>query len=127
MQYEASDPQDYLRQLDDDWRRQGLLELRELILASDPEIRECIHYKMLGYTLGDDFVCHLNAQKHYVSLYVGDAAKIDPDGALLNGLSVGKGCIRFSKSKSRHISDGRIEAFLKRAIEMKREGADLGC
>lgn len=44
---------------------------------------------MLSYRDERDIVLALNAQKHYVSLYAGDASKIDPDGTLLSGLNVG--------------------------------------
>jgi len=50
----------------------------------------------------------LNAQKNYISLYVGDRHKIDPEMKLLKGLNLGKGCIRISKSKSIPDYDQRI-------------------
>ena len=125
MLYEASTPEAYLKQLEDDWRKQSLLQLRDLIFLSAPEVEEDIHYKMLGYALDGDHVFHLNAQRHYVSLYVGNASRIDPAGALLQGLSVGKGCVRFSKSTS--VPSSRIGEFIQRAVKLKREGADIGC
>jgi len=125
MLYDAQTPSDYLSLLDDDWRRKTLLELRALIRKSAPELTESIHYKMLGYGLNDQFVFHLNAQKGYVSLYVGDIAKIDRDGALLGGLNVGKGCIRFSKTKS--VSDTRIDAFIDQAVVLWRAGIVVDC
>jgi uncharacterized protein YdhG (YjbR/CyaY superfamily) len=125
MQYAAETPQDYLEQLDDDWRRQKVLELRDLITSTEPSIKEHMHYKMLGYALDDEFVFHLNAQRNYVSLYVGDATKIDPEGELLKGLSVGKGCVRFSKTKS--VEDSRIAEFIQQAVSLKMSGEDLEC
>ena len=80
---------------------------------------------MLGYGKGQDFVFHLNAQKGYVSLYCGNASKIDPDGKLLAGLNVGKGCIRFSKS--RRVRDTRIDEFIRRAVERWKTGENTGC
>lgn len=125
MQYDAETPEGYLEQLDDDWRRQKVLQLRDLIKSVEPSIEERIHYKMLGFALDGDFVFHLNAQRHYVSLYAGDTAKIDPQGELLKGLSVGKGCVRFSKTKP--VEGSRIGEFIQRAIALKRSGEDLGC
>ena len=84
-----------------------------------------MHYKMLGYGLGDRYVFHLNAQKGCVSLYAGNSAKIDPHGTLLDGLSVGKGCIRFSKTKS--VPGTRIDELIARSIALWRAGADTGC
>ena len=125
MQYDATSPADYLELLDDDWRKETLLELRALLLELEPGLEESVHYRMLGYGKGDDFVFHLNAQKGYVSLYCGNASNIDPDGELLTGLNVGKGCIRFSKS--RRARDTRIDEFIRRAIERWKAGEDTGC
>jgi len=67
----------------------------------------------------------LNAQKGYVSLYVGDAKKIDPEGGLLKGLSVGKGCIRFTRSN--RIAATGIREFIERTAAMARRGEDVDC
>ena len=97
MQYEVKTPKEYIQVLDNDWRREKLLEIRAFILQAAPELQEGISYKMLCY--GDDkcSVFHLNAQKNYVSLYVGDLNKIDPSGELLKGINTGKSCVRFNK------------------------------
>lgn len=125
MQYEVETPEQYLEALEPDWRRDTLLSLRELIRSHAPELVEGIAYKMLAFTdkSGEGFA--LNAQKHYVSLYVGNARKIDPDGSLLAGLDVGKGCIRFKKTQP--VSSTRIDAFIARAVELSRQGVDLSC
>ena len=125
MLYDAATPQDYIQQLDDDWRKQTLESLRSLIRQKAPDLVERIHYKMLGYGTEDDTFLHLNAQKGYVSLYVGNASKIDPDGTLLQGLSVGKGCIRFRRSTPVH--ETRIGEFLERVIEMRDQGEEFAC
>lgn len=125
MQYEVQSPAEYLAQLEDDWRKDTLLQLRTVIQTLAPKLDERIHYKMLGYGIGDRFAFHLNAQKGYVSLYAGNIKTIDPDGTLLKGLSVGKGCIRFSKTKS--VSSSRIDAFIARGIELWNAGKDTGC
>ena len=125
MLYDASTPQDYLAKLPDDWRRHTLLQLRTLILQKDPDLIESIHYKMLGYGAGDRFVFHLNAQNGYVSLYAGDIHKVDPNGDLVSGLNIGKGCIRFTKTRS--VSETRIDAFISRAIARWKAGHDNGC
>jgi len=125
MQYDADTPDAYLDGLEDDWRKRTLLKLRETIRMSAPGIDECIHYKMLGFRLGEDFVFHLNAQRNYVSLYVGDASRIDPEGDLLKGLNTGKGCVRFTKSKS--VEQTRIAEFIQRALALKGQGEDFGC
>ena len=80
---------------------------------------------MLAYSLEDQTVFQLNAQKNYVSFYVGDHQKIDPELKFLKGLNVGKGCIRFSKSIS--VSDTQISLFILKTIEMAKAGIDIGC
>ena len=125
MLSDASTPQDFIAQLDDDWRRKTLLALREIILRQSPRLEEHMHYKMLGYGRGDVCVFHLNAQKAYVSLYVGDATKIDPGRELLTGLSVGKGCIRFKKKDA--VGETQIETFIARAVKLWHKGEGSGC
>lgn len=125
MQYDAKTPQEYLQQLEPDWRREKLLALRQLIKAKAPQLTEGIEYKMLRYGNEDSAVFHLNAQQNYVSLYVGDASKIDPTGELLAGLNIGKGCIRFSKTKQ--IEQTQIDQFIERAVTMWTNQEDIDC
>lgn len=126
MQYDVATPAEYLEVLEDDWRRDMLLELRDLILESGPQLAEGIEYKMLVYKdEAGESVIALNAQKHYVSLYVGTSSKVDPDGSLLDGLDCGKGCIRFKKTKK--IAETRIDEFIRRALELHAEGVDISC
>ncbi|MEM9471576.1 MAG: DUF1801 domain-containing protein [Pseudomonadota bacterium] len=112
-------------QLEDDWRRSKLLSIREIIKRKAPLLDEQIHYKMLGYGVADEYAFHLNVQRAYVSLYVGNISKIDPDGELLSGMNIGKGCIRFSKSTE--ASGERLETFIARGFEMWRAGEDIDC
>lgn len=123
--YAAETPAQYLDMLDDDWRRDTVLQLRALIHAAAPDWNECIVYKMLGYRSGDDLVMCLNAQKQYVSLYVGNAESVDPDGTLLAGLDRGKGCIRFKRHVA--VADTRIGVFIEHAARLHRDGVDIGC
>ena len=125
MQYDVTTPTEYIRLLDDDWRKEKLLTLRELIQTKAPDIVEGIHYKMLSYGDDNGFAFHLNVQRHYVSLYVGNIEKIDPDGELLKGVNRGKSCIRFTKSIS--ITETRIEEFIQKAIDLWRHGENLSC
>lgn len=111
--------------LERDWRREKLLELRSLIKEHGPDLKENIRYGMLSYDLPSGGGIALNAQKNSVNFYVGPAKKIDPDGTLLAGLDVGKGCIRFKKSKA--VADTRIEEFMKKALVMLRNGENIGC
>ncbi|MEM6262878.1 MAG: DUF1801 domain-containing protein [Bacteroidota bacterium] len=125
MQHDTSHPEAYLTSLDNDWRKKTLEEIRALILNASPGVHEYIEYKMLAYGEGDKAVFHLNAQKNYVSLYVGDSSAVDPSGELLKGLDLGKGCIRFKKTVQ--VTDTRIEEFIHQAIALSKSGKDIGC
>lgn len=125
MQYEVETPVAYLQALEEDWRKEKLAILRELILKNGPEFTEGIQYKMLSYADQKGVIFHLNAQRNYVSLYVGDASKVDTDGSLLQGIDVGKGCLRFKKTVN--IPDTQIEAFIIKSFQMWREDKDIGC
>ncbi|MEM1154506.1 MAG: DUF1801 domain-containing protein [Pseudomonadota bacterium] len=125
MQYDVDTPKAYLDSLASDWRKQTLQALRALILEQDAELQEGIQYKMLCYALRGRSVFHLNAQRAYVSLYVGDIKRIDPDMTLLDGLNVGKGCIRFTKSKN--VQATRIDEFIAKAVALAAQGVDLDC
>lgn len=125
MQYDVRTPEEYLASLADDWRRETLQELRSVIIAHGAHLVEGIDYKMLSYRDERGILFSLNAQKNYVSLYVGNAEKVDPDGSLLRGLNVGKGCIRFAKSIA--VAATHIEAFIERAIQMRQSGQDTEC
>ena len=100
---------------------------RNLIKAKAPELKEGIEYKMLSYRGegAEESTFHLNAQKNYVSLYVGNSSKIDPSGELLQGLDLGKGCIRFKKSVT--VDATRIDEFIEEAMRRWRAGGDIGC
>lgn len=125
MLYDAKTPEEYLEMLEEDWRRDKLLQLRELIMQKGPELKEGIYYKMLGYEDERGYVFCLNAQKNYVSLYVGDAAKVDPSSELLKGINVGKGCLRFKKTLA--VEDTRVDEFIEKALNMWRAGEDIDC
>lgn len=125
MQYEATTPSAYLAVLEEDWRKETLQEIRAILLAEELGLQETIAYKMLAYQIDQSIIFHLNAQKNYVSLYVGDTRKIDATGELLQGLNLGKGCIRFKKSNV--VSDTQIKTFIERTVAQWKAGEDIGC
>ena len=125
MLYDVSSPEEYLTQLEDDWRANTLKQVRALILREAPEMEESIVYKMLAYGIGENILFQLNAQRNYVSLYVGDITKIDPEKELMAGFNMGKGCIRLRKTDDPHHSG--LQAFIRRGIQLWRDGADTSC
>lgn len=125
MLYDVKTPAEYLNALEDDWRKPKLLTLRDMVLKAGPDLEEAIDYKMLSFGKGKDKVFHLNAQRNYVSFYVGDTKKVDEEGTLLEGIDRGKGCIRFKKSTD--IANTRMNEFIVKALDAWRAGKDIGC
>ena len=69
-----------------DWQRRLCGELRELIHAADPEIRETVKRKVLPYFVLSGNVCALLATKDHVNLFLYDGAIVpDPDGIITSG------------------------------------------
>ena len=66
---------EYIENPEADWRKQKLLEVRDLILRNAGDIGEGIEYKMLCYGYEGKNIFHLNAQRVYVSLYVVNIGK----------------------------------------------------
>lgn len=127
VQYDVATPKQYLNALEEDWRKEKLLQIREMVLSYAPELDESIRYKMLNFGLNeaDDYVFALNAQKHYVSLYVGDIEKIDPTGEMLKEYNLGKGCVRVRKTLD--IDKTQLQEFIKQSIDLWRNGKDIDC
>ncbi len=97
MIHDADTPAVYIAALDDDWRKEKLLAVRGYLLSLDG-VSEEIEHRMLRYRRGDDPVALMNAQKGYVSVYMSDLSKLDPDGSLRKGMNCGKSCLRLRKS-----------------------------
>lgn len=127
VQYDAKTPNEYIKLLEEDWRKEKLIAIRETILDYAPELDETIRYKMLNYgkVEEDDYIFALNAQKHYVSLYVGSIDKIDPEHEMLSHFNLGKGCIRVKKSNL--LEETNLKAFIHQTIDLWREGKDVYC
>lgn len=125
MQYEASTPQQYLDILDEDWRTEKLKYVRDLILTHGPDLEEGIEYKMLSYGIGKNKAFHLNAQKGYVSLYVGNIDKIEDARSMLEPFDMGKGCIRMKKRLD--LKHTELEAFISKALSFWKAGGDIDC
>jgi uncharacterized protein YdhG (YjbR/CyaY superfamily) len=123
MQYEVKTPQEYLDVLEEDWRKEKLLEVWKILEAEGPEFNTGIEYKMLSFADERGTVFNLNAQAKYVSFYVGDTTKVDESGDSLEGFNHGKGCIRIKKTNDVE----KLRNFIKMAIKSRRGGKDIGC
>jgi uncharacterized protein YdhG (YjbR/CyaY superfamily) len=125
MQYIAHSYEAYLEQLEDDWRKTKLIEIREMILTNGSGLTEDIEYNMLCYRHDQKSLFHLNAQKNYVSLYVGNIDKIDGSQQLLKAFDTGKGCIRIKKSIE--LKQTKLSEFIAKTIRHGIMGGDTGC
>jgi uncharacterized protein YdhG (YjbR/CyaY superfamily) len=125
MLYQAKTPSEYLKTIDDDWRKEKLMVIREMIQKNEPKLKEGIRYKMLSYEYDGKVVFCLNAQKSYVSLYVGNVEKVANAKELLVGFSVGKGCIRISKRID--LPETKLEEFIKKTLELWKKGGNTDC
>ena len=116
MQYDVKTPDEYLEIIEKDWRKDKLLEVREMIEKNGPELTEGIYYKMLSYSYNDNVIFCLNAQMAYVSLYVGDVDKVENSRQMLKEFNIGKGCIRIKKSID--LQGSNLEKFIANTIEV---------
>lgn len=83
----------YLAALEPD-RREALSALRARILDVVPDAFETMRYRMPTYEYEGRVLCAFASQKQYMSLYM-DTGLVDEHRSDLDGLSVGKSCIRF--------------------------------
>jgi uncharacterized protein YdhG (YjbR/CyaY superfamily) len=125
MQYDVKTPSEYLNKIENDWRKDKLIEVREMIRKNGPELTEGIEYKMLSYQYNHKTIFSLNAQLAYVSLYVGTVDKIEHVREWLQEFNIGKGCIRIKKSID--LRDSNLDKFIAKTIEIWREGGETDC
>ncbi len=68
------------------WQREICQQLRDLIQAADPEVRETIKRTVRPYFLLEGNICALLAAKDHVNLFLYDGAIVpDPDGIITAG------------------------------------------
>ena len=125
MQYNVKTPNEYFEKIEKNWRKTKLIEVRDLIIKNCPELNEGIYCKMLSYEYESKVVFCLNAQKCYVSLYVGNVDKIENARKLLKEFNIGKGCIRIKKNID--LQESNIEKFIAMTIDLWRKGGETDC
>ena len=125
MQYDAKTPEEYINLLESDWRKEKIEEIRALMKRLCPELKEGIAYKMLSYSNEETIVFCLNAQRAYVSLYVGTIDKVENARELLKEFNMGKGCIRIKKKIN--LSETKIDAFIREVMNVWKEGGNTDC
>lgn len=125
MQYNAKTPEEYMSLLEADWRKERVEELRSMLKRLGPKLIESIEYKVLAYGNGTKNIFHLNAQKAYVSLYVGNIDKVPDARALLKEFDMGKGCIRIKKKIK--LSETKLDFFITKVLNTWNSGGNTDC
>lgn len=97
MQSDAKTVDDYLREVPEE-RKAALARLRALCRETLTGYEEGMDYGMPSYKpAGGEPEVAFASQKNYISLYILKGAVLDRYRDALKGLSLGKGCIRYSK------------------------------
>jgi len=122
MQYDVETPSEYLSKLESEWRKDKLQQVRQIIKRQGLQLNEGVEYKMLCYATEENNIFHLNAQRNYVSLYVGTINKVENADELPSSFSTGKGCIRIKKSAN--LPKTGLEEFIKKTIAIWDKGGD---
>ena len=107
----------YLQELEPE-RRSALKKLRQLVFEIAPDAVETMAYRMPTYGYGDEMLCAFASQKHYMSLYM-DTQVVEKHKSQLQGLSVGRSCIRFKRLEALPLDT--VELMLKETVR-KRQG-----
>ncbi len=118
MRDTSKDVDAYLASLEPE-RKAALEQLRSLIQRTVPEAVESMQYRMPTYNLGGEMLCAFASQKRYMSLYM-DTGLVEAHRGDLQGLDVGKSCIRFKRLEQLPLPV--VEAILKQTVK-KREPA----
>jgi uncharacterized protein YdhG (YjbR/CyaY superfamily) len=109
LQSEASSVTAYIDEAPAE-RREALELLRRLCLEELPGFVEAMRYGMPSYERAGEVEIGFASQRAYISFYVLRQAALQANAARLEGLSVGKGCIRFRRPEQ--IDEGTVRALL---------------
>jgi uncharacterized protein YdhG (YjbR/CyaY superfamily) len=105
-------------------RKSSLQQLRQIILETIPDVEESIQYKMPYYTY-NGMLCAFASQKNYMSFYLLDGEIVEKYRYLLEGLSVGKGCIRFKDISQ--LPESTIRSMLREAALANEAHPNVHC
>lgn len=78
-------------------RQEALRRLRDLCRECLPDYTESMQYGMPVYSRTSVGEVSFASQKNYISLYILKQEVLDAHRAELAGISLGKGCIRYSR------------------------------
>jgi uncharacterized protein YdhG (YjbR/CyaY superfamily) len=100
MQSTAKDVTSYLQQVPKE-RQETLTKLRQLCLEVLESYQESMDYGMPCYKKNSIAEVGFASQKHFIALYIlkKDVLDAHRDSLKVKGVSLGKGCIRYSKAE----------------------------
>ena len=100
MQSTAKNVNDYLDEVTVE-RKQSIAKLRDLCLDLLGGFEESMIYGMPSYSRDGEVEVAFASQKNYISLYIlrTDVMNVYKDSLDAKGVSLGKGCIRYSRPK----------------------------
>ncbi len=98
MQSKAKNADAYLKEVPED-RQQALNKIRQICLKELKGYEETMNYGMPCYEKNKIAEAAFASQKHFIGLYILKQDVMEKYKPLLKGkgISIGKGCIRFSK------------------------------
>ena len=116
MQSQARDVTTYLEEAPAE-RKAALVQLRKLCLASLKGFKESMRYGAPCYSRNGEVEIGFASQKHFIGLYIlrTDVMNTYKDLLKIKGVSLGKGCIRYSKPEK--IDFNVVEKLLKATVE----------
>jgi uncharacterized protein YdhG (YjbR/CyaY superfamily) len=109
----ASTVDEYIAEASEE-RREALNLLRRLCCEELSGFDEAMNHGMPAYLRGDVVEVGFASQRRYISLYVLREAALQANARRLDGLSVGKGCIRFRGLDQ--IDPGTVRAVLRATV-----------
>ena len=123
MQSTAKNVTEYLKESPSE-RKAALTQLRRLCRASLKGFQESMMYGMPVYTRNGEAEVRFASQKNFIALYILKTDVMDAHRNLLKvkGISLGKGCIRYSKPEK--IDFKVVEMMLKATQESTGEVCD---
>ena len=116
MQSTAKNVTDYLQEVPAE-RRPALSRLRDLCRATLTGYEESMSYGLPSYSRDGEIEVGFASQKHFIGLYIlkNDVMDAHRDLLKIKGVSLGKGCIRYSKPDK--IDFQVVEMLLKATLE----------
>lgn len=116
MQSQAPDVDAYLAEVVPE-RRECMSKLRTLCNGLLKGYEEGMAYGMPSYTKDGASEVSFASQKNYVALYILKQDVVDAHRDQLAGLSVGKGCIRYTKPEK--VDFAVVESLLRATVKSK--------